>query len=194
MAHHGLSYSLFWVFFSLSLFCFVSMNQCIYVSAMVFFCLFFSQSVMVGPSPHIHTHTVDNAFVCFVLFSQSVLVLVGGPYIHTYTHDDEPNPNQNPHQTFPTTTKNTVHKHCTYIYILTNKNNRGSQPLKERECVSFFTTGRRRLRLRPPSLFRKRDKKSDAMNTTTTWTRTRTATRNNAKQQYTVIATRREGQ
>ena len=27
----------------------------------------------------------------------------------------------------------------------------------ERECVSFFTTGRRRLRLRPPSLFRKRD-------------------------------------
>ena len=53
-----------------------------------------------------------------------------------------------------------------------------------------------------------RDKKSDAMNTTTTWTRTRTATRNNAKQHKTtrnntkqhettrnnVIATRREGQ
>ena len=43
---------------------------------------------------------------------------------------------------------------------------------RERVCVSFFTSGRRRLRdegaQQPPSLFRKRDKKSDAMNTTTT--------------------------
>ena len=60
------SHTLFFGFFSLSLFCFVSMNQCIYVSEMVFFRFFFLQSVGWSITTHTYTHTHDHAFVFFV--------------------------------------------------------------------------------------------------------------------------------
>ena len=103
------------LFFSLSLsllFCFYeSMHICFGNGV---FSFFFSQSVGWSITTHTYTHTRQ----CFWFFLFSFRNRCWCWWVvDTYTHDDEPNQNQNPHQTFPTTTKNTAHKHCTYIYI-----------------------------------------------------------------------------
>ena len=123
----------------------------------VFF--FFRNRLWLVHHHNTHTHTHTTMLLFFLFFA--------------YTYDDEPNQNQNPHQTFPTTTKNTAHKHCTYIYIYvyTHTQTKTTQVPNPEAFVllgeigyvfrfdniffSFFATGRRRLRLRPPSLFRK---------------------------------------
>ena len=177
-----------------------------------FFFVFFAIGWLVHHRTYIHTHTRQCFFLFFAIGGG-----VGGWSIHTHMTTNQTQtktPTKHFQQQQKTLCTNTAH---TYIYMYTHtiysqtKTTQVPNPeafvllgeigyvfrfdnaffSNEREsvCVFFYD----RLRLRPPSLFRKRDKKSDAMNTTTTWTRTRTATQNNTKQQYTVIATRREG-